>query len=279
MGGVMGAKRGAAALILAVTALMLSIFAYGYECARDLEVTTIVLDSRCDLVVAQLSDLHFPSNGPSVDAILEVLKGVDPQIVMLTGDYISSISGINELRDFVCRLRSELPQTYVFACLGNWDYEDYAKPLVVRALESCGVTVLVNSFKLVHVGRCLVVVAGLDDGIYGRPSMSVVEKVVEARSDVRILLVHEPQLALEAVAHGFRGIVFAGHCHGGQIQLLGHPLMLPEMCPRNLFQGVHAISGALVVVSRGIGTSHLPIRIGAMPQIIVLKLVNGGGAH
>jgi len=275
----MGSRIGVAALLLAIGALIASIFAYGYEYARNLQVDTVIMGSRCDLVIAQLSDLHFPSNGPSPSAVLRAVESSRPQIVVLTGDYISSVSGIQELRKFACDLRHDLPHARIFACLGNWDYEDHAKSRVVHALESCGIRVLINRVVTTRVGDCRIVVAGLDDGIYGRPSMETVEKAMHINASIRILLVHEPELALEAIEHGFRGIIFAGHCHGGQIQILGHPLILPEMCPPTLFQGIHIINGSVIIVSRGIGTSHIPIRIGAAPQLIILDLVNGSVAH
>jgi predicted MPP superfamily phosphohydrolase len=78
-----------------------------------------------------------------------------------------------------------------------------------------------------------------------------------------------------AVAHGF-DLVLAGDSHGGQLSLnfLKHRISLYGLFTPYV-TGLYEKSGGQLYVNRGIGTTILPIRLGARPEITVFELTRG----
>jgi len=63
----------------------------------------------------------------------------------------------------------------------------------------------------------------------------------------------------------------SGHTHGGQVPFFGSPLMLPPGSGA-YNHGLYVTQYGPLYVSRGIGTSELPLRIGARPEIAEFDL-------
>ncbi len=88
-----------------------------------------------------------------------------------------------------------------------------------------------------------------------------------------ILLVHEPPVPSSPLA-GLFPLAFAGHTHGGQIRVPGPQGLAPlnaEQDPR--LAGLHAWGCGMLVISRGIGTSFLPMRLFTRPEATLWRLV------
>jgi predicted MPP superfamily phosphohydrolase len=87
----------------------------------------------------------------------------------------------------------------------------------------------------------------------------------------RIALFHSPVFFEEAA--GSCELALSGHTHGGQVRLppLG-PLWLPPMCGRYV-EGWYDLNGSRMYVSRGIGTSILPIRFMCRPELAIITLM------
>ena len=66
-------------------------------------------------------------------------------------------------------------------------------------------------------------------------------------------------------------LCLAGHTHGGQVALFGFALWTPRGSG-NFTAGRYDSTMCPIYVSRGIGTSILPIRLGARPEIAVFTL-------
>ena len=94
---------------------------------------------------------------------------------------------------------------------------------------------------------------------------------------INILLVHS------VYPHDFERVVevgidltLAGHTHGGQLSLesIRRGLCLARL-ETPYVSGWYEKSGRQVYVNRGIGTTMIPIRLGARPEITLLELVRG----
>ena len=73
-----------------------------------------------------------------------------------------------------------------------------------------------------------------------------------------------PPLAGPAVS-----LMLSGHTHGGQIAPAGLPIVTPPGSGRYV-TGWYVEGGPPMYVSRGIGTSTLPIRLGASPELVIV---------
>jgi len=78
---------------------------------------------------------------------------------------------------------------------------------------------------------------------------------------------------LDRLRPGDYQLVLAGHLHGGQICLPfpGGKLRLSHLS-RDYLEGVYARDGTVMHISRGVGTTFLPIRIAARPEVTTLVL-------
>ena len=88
----------------------------------------------------------------------------------------------------------------------------------------------------------------------------------------RSLLSHNPDVFPVAVKKGFP-LTIGGHTHGGQVrmEILGQDLNVARFFTPYV-DGLYRLGDAAIFVSRGIGTIALPARLGAPPEVALLKL-------
>lgn len=228
--------------------------------------------------VVLIADLHHCAWVPLdylARAVQEV-KSLGPDLVAVAGDLVLSGDLQNAVR--VAGLFADLhPPHGVFACLGNHDYGLYGPTStpsnrdlgVTVNLRRNGVCVLRNeAVRLTRAGQDLWV-AGVDDLWAGLcdPGRAMRGVPVGAAS---LVLCHNPDAA-DAVAAAGCGPILAGHTHGGQVRI---PLVGPILLPvenRTRDQGLHAVGGTCVYVTRGIGWARR-VRFNCRPEITVLTL-------
>lgn len=221
------------------------------------------------------SDLHVhgPDMPPErVERIVGQINALHPDIVVGAGDFIgNNLFGrdyrIADSLDPLGGLRAKLG---VFAVLGNNDY-DAGGSAVATELRRLGTRVLVN--QAVAVGP--IALGGFDGRIYPwRQLMAARAKIDSAMAStpgVRVLVSHRPDEF--ASAPGFVRIVLAGHTHCGQVVLpLFGPVWTGSDFGRRYFCGVIREGSRIVVVTGGLGTSHVPLRIGAPPDMWLIEL-------
>ena len=98
-------------------------------------------------------------------------------------------------------------------------------------------------------------------------------------ADLTILLAHQPTYlwpASELVGSAAIPIVLAGHTHGGQIRF--GPSNIPHAScdlPKHLASGVIRRKQSICAISRGLGTTFVPIRINSPAQAPLYTLRHG----
>ena len=224
------------------------------------------------LRIAHLSDLHLgvPSRGRR--AVREAVDWVverQPDLVCITGDLVSRRSGMPELEE---RLRA-IGRCYVV--LGNHDFADSRDPFSQRidpeAIERLpGVVLLGDEAVDVELHGCRVQVVGVEPRSYASRSSSP-ERLAERGADLRLLLCHFPGIVrrIPDVFH----LVLAGHLHGGQIVVPypGGKLRLAHLRARDV-EGVYDYGGTKLHVSPGLGTTFVPFRLFARPEVTELVI-------
>ena len=252
--------------------------AYGYEIEpnhpvvtrRDVKVPGWPA-SAAGLTVGQLGDLHCQDVHAvaRTDQAARLLLAEHPDIVFLTGDYISNGDGLawaGVAAEALSPLRAA-PHG-VFCVLGNHDYPDGRPPEVAAALEGVGFQVLLN--------RAVPFPSVPDTWIIGLESLCLsYQDPIKALSGVpkdavKILLMHEPDYADQAPL-GI-GLQLSGHSHAGQIRLPGLP---PLHCPewgRRYPEGLQQAQNHQVYTTRGVGMMGPQIRFCCPPEITVLRI-------
>ena len=222
--------------------------------------------------VAFASDFHA---GPTLHPRLlreafDAIERSRAQLLLLGGDFVSfHAKYVSRLADRLGRIEAPLGK---FAVLGNHDLlgDDTH---IVRVLEDAGVRVLVNGNARLPAPHDDVWVCGLDDWNEGAPDAG---RTFAGADGTRILLMHQPDGLLAASGERF-DVAFCGHVHGGQFLRANREPAIRHKGPLSVLYmhgGVfHAgAPGSPVLVSRGIGTSTLPARRFADPQVHICTL-------
>lgn len=213
-----------------------------------------------------LSDVHLgPLHRPGFQRRwAKAVQRERPDVVVVTGDLVASGTACYERA--AAALGSLRAPHGVLVVLGNHDQVD--APRLTKQLRSRGVTVLCNDHaELCREGETLVV-AGTSEAS-GRVG-DVAPAVAACREPPAILLSHYPAVFPEASAAGVP-LCLAGHSHGGQVAAL----RLNDRETARHARGEFRRGSSLLYVSRGLGTTGLPIRLGARPEIGVLELCRG----
>jgi predicted MPP superfamily phosphohydrolase len=240
---------------------------------REVELRLPHWPARLDgLRAGVLSDLHAGAPHAGLDVVTRAVDALNeraPDVHLLLGDHVDASQPWRRrlapaaIAARLARLRAPLGTVSV---VGNHDWLGSGDG-VWRALLDAGITVLED--RAVELGGRFWV-AGLGDMRNRRPNVARALSGVPDGAPV-IVLTHDPDMfpvIPERVA-----LTLAGHTHGGQvaIPLLRRP-MLPSAYGERYARGHVVEHGRHLLVTSGVGTSGLPIRLLAPPEVLVLTL-------
>lgn len=224
-----------------------------------------------------MSDTHAGSWDTPVSRLRRVVAQVnalEPDLVLLAGDYFA-VHLVGQPPDTALgRMLAPLADLSaplgVYAVQGNHDNQ-----WTVRLLGRQGKPrLLVNRWA--DAGP--LVIAGLDSASHS-PDVNATLGGIPADRPV-LLLLHEPEHLkwIRRPGQPRHILALAGHTHGGQVWFgrLGSPMEWHQgtfPCRR----GACRVNGWDVIVTSGIGTSTLPVRIGVRPEIVELTLYSSTG--
>ena len=220
--------------------------------------------------IVHLSDLHHSpfTNLEHIENAVEIANELEPDMFVLTGDYVSHESEyIAPMADVLGRLESEFG---AYACLGNHDHWTDADQ-VTEKLTAQGFKVLINEgfrFKAKGVSFWL---CGVDDHMAGRTDLrSALHGSFP--DEMKMLLAHNPVILRQAARNDV-DLMFSGHTHGGQVKIREkEKKVLPH---RRLSSGLHRRKDTQIYITRGIGTVVLPVRYQCPPEISLIELKCG----
>ncbi len=261
--------RRAAALLLLLAGLTAYMFSQARRMPQVRSVSIALPDyppGARPVRVVFLTDTHMagPDQSPArLERIVARINVHKPDLVLLGGDYIGEPKlwgraySLEQTVSAFSRFRAPLG---VVAVLGNHDYWNDAAA-VEAALRAAGVTVLRNS----AVRRGPLVLGGIDDAYTGQADAQAVFRAMRPHKGAHVLLSHSPDI-FPKLPPGSPPLL-VGHTHCGQIQV---PLMGPAFVPSDYGTryacGLYEEDGNQMIVSGGVGTSVVPLRLGARPD-------------
>jgi predicted MPP superfamily phosphohydrolase len=225
------------------------------------------------LTIAQISDTHLRGLGLLEEQVVAAIRTRDPAVVVLTGDMLSSNMTVRTggavLTEF-CRALTASHRR-VFAVRGNHEVlTRIPVPTLQRLYREVGVELLVNEHRVLESGLTIV---GAEDSVTRHYNLRAAVRHMPA-SPVRLLLSHAPEVFdwPEQLAFSFT-LCLAGHTHGGQIRLPFLPPYVPQGAGPRFVSGWYAQTQlGPAYVSRGIGTTLIPVRFNCPPELPFFRL-------
>lgn len=235
-----------------------------------------------------LSDLHNRMYGEENERLLESIRNQHPDLILIGGDMLVRKDGnsYDKTVHFLAKLSGICP---VYCANGNHEqklkelpdkyeqsYEEYKK-----ALTASGIHMLENASETVKLGEVPVKLSGLEIPLgayarFGKKELSlkeITDRIGEHGDDYQILLAHHPGYMKEYLAYG-ADLILGGHYHGCVVQLPGIGGVISTnftLFPK-YSGGIYQEGEQTAVVSRGLGTHSVPLRLWNWPELIVLEL-------
>ena len=235
-----------------------------------------------------LSDLHNRMYGEENERLLESIRNQHPDLILIGGDMLVRKDGnsYDKTVHFLAKLPGICP---VYCANGNHEqklkelpdkyeqsYEEYKK-----ALTASGIHMLETASETVKLDEVPVKLSGLEIPLgayarFGKKELSlkeITDRIGEHGDDYQILLAHHPGYMKEYLAYG-ADLILGGHYHGCVVQLPGIGGVISTnftLFPK-YSGGIYPEGEQTAVVSRGLGTHSVPLRLWNWPELIVLEL-------
>ncbi len=223
------------------------------------------------LRLALLSDIHLGAflSEAEVGRAVAMANELRPHLTVVTGDLVSwHAADLEPCLAQIAKLRAEAG---VLGCLGNHEAYVHGESFVAMKGASLGLEFLRGRSRPLRFGASVLNVAGVDHQSKRSPYLRGAERWIEPGA-VNVLLSHNPDVFPVAARQGYQ-LTLSGHTHGGQLAL---ELFDQHLCAARFFTpyvyGLYREGAAAIYVTRGIGTVGIPARLGAPPEVALIRL-------
>lgn len=262
------------------------------------------------ITVLHLSDLHMAPWQKAKQTWISTLTDYEPDLIVATGDLLGHEFGLEGVKSALEPFRG-IPGVFVHGSndfvgpvpknpfryfVQNSSANDTANPLDTEALdtyvESLGWLNLDNTARAMTINGSRLEFLGVNDAHHDWDRLDLIPGALDEMREnvgwtedrngpeaVTIGLTHAPyQRVLNSFVNHSADIIFAGHTHGGQVQVPGFGALVTNCdLPREYASGMHvwhhAFKAAFLQVSAGIGTSiYAPVRFSCPPEAVVVTL-------
>ena len=239
------------------------------------------------LKIAFLSDLHNSCYGRGNSKLLQAIQDENPDLILIGGDMLIGKNG--DYMDNACTLLQNLSMKFpVYYANGNHEsrmkfnpdkYEDRYQ-IYEKKLKAMGVSLLCNESVFLEEQDITITGLELDEYYYQKGKKVMMEESdmedlvgVSDRENFQILLAHHPEF-FEKYSEWGANLVLSGHNHGGIVRF---PLLGGVISPQyRLFPkydgGLYKKDGNYMVLSRGLGTHTIKIRLWNVPELCMIEL-------
>lgn len=235
----------------------------------------------------QVSDLHNSNFGEKQKQLIQLSREQNPNYIIVTGDMLDQYhKDIGQAKDCIRGLADIAPVFYV---TGNheWEIQNKERKEFFEFLQQAEISVLHDRIVKLIKGESCIQLMGIDDPYVSLDKIGKIDDRVFACEFLRrlcvlknqkedvftILLSHRPEF-IHYYAKADLDLVFCGHAHGGQFRL---PILGNILAPHQGFfpkyaEGIIREKNTAMIVSRGLGNSLFPFRIGNNPELVVVTL-------
>ncbi len=237
---------------------------------HNLEVRDLPADLD-GLRLVQLTDIHLSPflSRAELERAVDMANETRAHIALVTGDLITTNRDpLDNCLDSLARLRADAG---IYGCLGNHEIYAHAEDYVELQGARRGMNFLRLAAAPLRFGKAAMNLVGVDYQTLRRPYLIGADKLVVPGA-FNLLLSHNPDVFPVAARQGY-AVTLAGHTHGGQIRV---EILNADLNPGRFYtpyvDGVYRKGPASIFVSRGIGTIAVPARVGAAPEVSLVRL-------
>lgn len=229
-----------------------------------------------DMNIVMISDLHLGAIGSEerLEKTVSEINKEKPDIICIAGDFFDTdFASVRDPEKALESLKKLSAKYGIYACLGNHDGGSTHEKMT-EFLDKAGITLLADTYTVVD--DRLIIVGRLDGsaiGGYGDKERHPFSEVfdVEETSLPVIVLDHNPVNIDEYSTES--DIILCGHTHRGQV----FPANLVTKAVYTVDYGYFKKdeSSPHVIVSSGVGTWGMPMRVGTNCEIVKINITNG----
>jgi len=244
---------------------------------RDIQLREVEIPVRNlpkdlhNLKLVQITDIHLgPFFEPrDLERAIAMANETRAQIALVTGDLVNARRDpLEQCIRLLSRLKVDGP---TLGCMGNHEIHAECEREAEELGRRAGIDFLRSAARTLQFGGAKLNVAGVDYQRKFEPYLVGAETLTQPGM-VNILLSHNPDVFPVAVSNGY-DLTIAGHTQGGQIavEILGDSANFARFYTPYIY-GRYEREGKNVYVSRGLGTVGVPARVGAPPEVSLIKL-------
>lgn len=223
------------------------------------------------LRIAQLSDIHLSPFLSRADLqwCVAMANETRPHLAAVTGDLITGVR--DSIDDCLEDLRHLRADAGVFGCNGNHERYVGGEAYTAERAARLGMQFLRAKQTTLRFGSAVMNLAGVDH-FEDRWSYAVESEGLIRPGQFNLLLNHNPGAFPHIAKQGW-DLTLAGHLHGGQINLeLAGAHLNPVELTWPYVYGPYREQRSAMYVNRGIGTIGMPLRLGAPPEVALIRL-------
>ena len=261
----------------AVMSTPAAVIAFGIITRADFRVSEVQVPIRGlardldGLRIVQVSDIHLSPflSEKQLERAIDMANETKAHVALVTGDLISRGGDpLDACLRQISRLRADAG---VFGCMGNHEAYVNAEHYVATEAARWGGRFLRMQAARLRFGNADLNLAGVDYQQFSLPYLVGADSLV-APGRLNILLSHNPDVLPIAAKQGW-DLTISGHTHGGQISMeILHQNISPARYFTEYVRGLYRIDRAAGYVSTGLGTVGLPVRLGAPPEVSLIRL-------
>jgi predicted MPP superfamily phosphohydrolase len=233
-----------------------------------------------NFTIVHISDLHNKMFGHDQANLLDKVRSISPDIIIITGDLIDRRRyDLDTAMKFITGAVKIAPVYYVS---GNHEAWSGKFPSIKQSLIDAGVCILDDKAVELSKVKSSIHIMGISDPDFltstyreGTNTGKIEEQLNQWATDgsFTILLSHRPEL-FDLYCENNIDLVFSGHTHGGQIRI---PLYGGFVAPEqgifpDYISGSYSKNATTMFISRGLGNSLIPVRVFNRPEIVAVTL-------
>jgi hypothetical protein len=261
----------------AICAAPVAAVAFGIISRKDFHVNEVDIkvpklpSGLQNLRIVQLSDIHLGAFYSERDLarVVDAANGLRGDLAIVTGDLITVPR--DPLHQCIRQLGRLKSGSGIWGCMGNHEHFAGLEDATQEMSAKLGINFLRWQAQSLKFGDSLLNLVGVDYQSPRVPYLVEAEELVDA-GQFNLLLSHNPDVFPVAASKGF-DLVLAGHTHGGQVNV--------DIFDKNLnvasffthyTKGLYTDANSSIYVNSGLGTIGMPVRLGAPPEITLIKL-------